>query len=87
MKKGQVYSNDKGYGGSINYFLVIEDYGKLRPLCLGDLNHLGTNMSLTVSPSTHNSLSLTFYKDDVLIAETFEEFLLMPIAKEILGVK
>jgi len=71
LKAGQVYQR----GNDNIFMLVVEDYGKFRPVIMdGHLNRFSCNMAHTICPKTWTR-DEGFYGDDVLVAETFGEFL------------
>ncbi|MFM6930430.1 MAG: hypothetical protein ACKOX6_18345 [Bdellovibrio sp.] len=74
MKIGQVYKSERP--NDVIFYVVINDYGKYRPLNLNGLCKLSTNMSEKICPKIGDARDqVGFYKGDVLVSETFEEFL------------
>ena len=83
MKIGEVYERPSGV-----IYIVVMDYGTLRPLRLHDPTDAGNRFVLRMNRAFHickdDDISKPFYSGDKLIANSMEEYLGLLIEKELL---
>ncbi|MFM6929359.1 MAG: hypothetical protein ACKOX6_12905 [Bdellovibrio sp.] len=70
MKKGQVYKSRE------IYYVLVNDYGHVRPLVLNGRSPLEMNTDFKLCPRVDDAKKMGngFYHGDELVAETLEEF-------------
>ena len=91
MKPGEVYRSYRGHDEDYIIYVVVKDYGKLRPVVLySSYNNStipSTNMAIHVCPNSYgNDVNIddTFYDGDEKIFDSIEDYIVDRVADRVL---